>query len=591
MRKLVTTALIVASTVALRASADHAHAVVVAQAAAGDLQTGPGQGQGAAGRGQRPARAQPARVDVPRGTAILRGQIVAADNGTPIRRAQIRVASPEAREGRVAATDAQGRFEIKELPAGRYTMTASKGGFVALQYGQRRPSESGTPIELGDGQTMDKIVIALPRGSVLGGRITDEFGEPVANASVSAWRYGYAGGARRMMPGGQNARDTSDDQGHFRLFGLSPGDYYVSATLRGNGPEVTDPMGELSGYASTYFPGTTNVAEAARVTLAVSQENTGVNFGLIATRLVRVSGQVLMSDGAPATNGTVMLLPANTGGRPGLAMQQGGNANRVDQNGTFRVSNVAPGRYLVQARAGGREFELARMDLAVGAEDVDGLTLVTGPGVTVNGTVVSDTGEPFDFRSQQLQISARPATPDASGPGGGMNGARVGDDWSFSLRNLSDTVILRAAGPQGWTLKSVSVSGQDITDTPMEFPPGQAVSGMQIVLTKKISTLSGQITDAKGKPVLDATVVVFPGNEKLWTYQSRFIKAARPDQDGRYRVTALPAESYLVVALHGLEDGQAGDPEFLATVKDLATKLELGEGETKAVDVKLSSPK
>ncbi len=114
---------------------------------------------------------------------------------------------------------------------------------------------------------------------------------------------------------------------------------------------------------------------------------------------------------------------------------------------------------------------------------------------------------------------------------------------------------------------------------------------MQVVLTKKISALSGQVTDAKGNPVLDATVVVFPTNEKLWTYQSRFIKAARPDQDGRYRVTALPAESYLVVALQGLEDGQAGDPEFLATVKDLATKLDLGDGETKAVDVKLSAPK
>ena len=149
-----------------------------------------------------------------------------------------------------------------------------------MQYGQRRPSESGTPIELGDGQTLDKIAIALPRGSVLGGRITDEFGEPVANASVTAWRYGYAGGARRMMPAGQNARDTTDDQGQFRLFGLPPGDYYVSATLRGGGPEVTDPMGELSGYAATYYPGTTNVAEAARITLAVSQENTERQFWL-----------------------------------------------------------------------------------------------------------------------------------------------------------------------------------------------------------------------------------------------------------------------------------------------------------------------
>jgi hypothetical protein len=545
---------------------------------------------GGAGRGQRPARAQPPRVDAPRGTAVLRGQIVAADNGTPIRRAQVRVASADARESRLATTDQQGRFEVRELPAGRYTVTASKGGFVTLQYGQRRPSESGTPIELGEGQSMEKLAIALPRGSVLGGRVTDEFGEPVANANVVAWRYAYAGGARRMQPAGQNARDTTDDQGQYRLFGLPPGDYYVSATLRTAGPEVTDPMGgDTSGYAATYFPGTTNAAEATRVTLGVAQENTGISFGLIATRLVRVSGQVLMSDGAPATYGLVMLLPATATAGRGFTMQQGGD-NRVDQNGSFRLTNVAPGRYQVQARAGGnREFELARMDLTVGSDDVSGITLVTGPGAAVSGSVVSDTGEPFDFRAAQLQIAARPGRPDVQWPGA-TAGARVGDDWTFSIRNVTNAVVFRASPPQGWATKAVLLDGQDITDTPTEFASGEAVSGMQIVLTKKITALTGLVTDANGGLVLDATVVVFPADETLWTYQSRFIKAARPDQEGKYRITGLPgAASYLVVALQGLEDGQAGDPEFLAAVKELATKLELAEGESKAVDVRLSA--
>jgi hypothetical protein len=558
------------------------------------LAQGGGQPAAPAGRGQRPARAQPPRVEAPRGTSIMRGQIVSADNGTPIRRAQVRINAPEVREGRVATTDQQGRFEIKELPAGRYTMTASKAGFVSLQYGQRRPSESGTPIELGDAQTMDKIAIALPRGSVLGGRITDEFGEPVANASVMAFRYGFAGGARRMQPAGQNSRDTTDDQGQFRLFGLPPGDYYVSATLRGTGaPEVTDPMGEPSGYASTYFPGTPNAAEATRITLGVAQENTGVSFGLIATRLVRVTGQVLMSDGAPATNGQVMAMPANAAGRVGLAMQQGGAGNRIDQTGAFRLSNVAPGRYQIQARAGGgRDFELARLDLTVGTDDVAGITLVTAPGATVNGSVVSDTGEPFDFRAQQLQVAVRAGSPESMGLGGGTASSRVGDDWSFSLRNITEDVLVRAQPPQGWAMKAVFINGQEITDTPTEFPPGQTVSGMQIVLTKKITALTGLVADAKGNPVLDATVVVFPANEKLWTFQSRFIKAARPDQEGKYRVTGLPGpEHYLVVAVQGLEDGQAGDPEFLASIKALATKLELGEGESKAVDVTLATVK
>jgi protocatechuate 3,4-dioxygenase beta subunit len=567
-----------------------AAALVIAFGSAAFAQPPAPPPQGPAGRGQRPARATPARADAPRGTAVLRGQIVTADNGSAIRRAQVRVNSSEVRESRVATTDAQGRFEIRELPAGRYTMTASKGGFVSLQFGQRRPSESGTPIELGDGQTLDKIRIALPRGSVLGGRITDEFGEPVANASVTAFRYGYAGGARRMMPAqGANARDTTDDQGQFRLFGLPPGEYFISAMLRSGGPEVTDPMGEPSGYAATYYPGTTNIAEAQRVTLAVSQENTGVHFGLIATRLVRVTGQVIMSTGAAATNGMVMLAPTSSAGGRAMTMQQGGAGNRIDANGTFRVSNVAPGRYQVQARAGGREGELARMDLVVGAEDVEGLTLVTAPGTVINGTVVSDTGEAFDFRPLQLQVSARAAAPDTQALAGGPGGLRIGDDWSFTLRNIVDPIVIRPSAPQGWMLKSVFLNGEDITDTPTEFAPGQAVSGVQIVMTKKIAAVSGAVTDARGNPVLDAAVVVFPANEKLWTYQSRFIRAARPDQDGKFHVTALPSpEAYLMVAVQGLEDGQAGDPEFLATVRDSATKFDLGEGESKAVDVKLS---
>jgi hypothetical protein len=111
---------------------------------------------------------------------------------------------------------------------------------------------------------------------------------------------------------------------------------------------------------------------------------------------------------------------------------------------------------------------------------------------------------------------------------------------------------------------------------------------MQLVLTKKVSALSGQVLDSKGTPALDATVVVFPANDKLWTYQSRFIKAARPDQSGRYQMSALPGEDYLMIALQGLEDGQAGDPDFLASIKDQGTKFSISDGETKVVDVKLT---
>jgi protocatechuate 3,4-dioxygenase beta subunit len=544
--------------------------------------------------GQMPARPGPRQAEDIRGTSVIRGSIVAADSGSAIRRAQVRI-SGQGVPSRLATTDAQGRFEIKELPAGRYTVSALKAGFVTLQYGQRRPSESGTPIDLGEGQILEKLVIGLPRGSVITGRITDEFGEPLANAMVTALRYGYAAGAKRLMPGGgQNSRDTTDDQGQFRLFGLSPGEYVVSAALRAAG-DVTDPSGEATGYPPTYYPGTANVAEAQRVNVAIGQEQNSVSFGLIATRLVRVTGAVIDSQGGPVRNGMVMLAPA--GGRLGAGAMMQMTSARVSDSGQFRLANVAPGRYVAQVRTmrggpGGRAGftadgfgEVGRQEIAVGGDDLDGVVIVTGPGARATGVVTMDGQSPI--RAQQVQVGARLAEPEQAIPGGGGGNARINDDWTFEMNGLFDARLFRVGVPQGWTLKSVTLNGQDITDTPIELPPGQTVTGVQIAITDKVTSLSGRITDIRGNAVTDVTVVVFPADETRWTYQSRFVKTSRPGQDGQYQMSALPPyDRYLAVAVQGLEDGQAGDPEFLASIKNQGTDFSLNDGETRAVDLR-----
>ena len=567
--------------------------VAVAAQPPGGIRPGAG---GGLGQRQLPPRDAIAG-EAPRGTSVIRGTVVAADNGSPIRRAQVRLGGQGA-QGRLATTDAQGRFEIRDLPGGRYTVSASKGGFVSVQYGQRRPSESGTPLEIGEGQTLEKIVIALPRGSVISGRITDEFGEPVANAVVTSLRYGYSAGARRLMPaGGQNSRDTTDDQGHFRLFGLSPGDYIISASFRSGGGEATEPSGENTGYAPTYYPGTSSVADAQRVTVALGQEQTSVIFSLIATRLVRVTGAVLNSQGTPMQNGAVMLTPSST--RVNAPALNATLTGRIDGSGQFRVTNVPPGRYVAQVRAqAGRggpaarvanaaTAEFGRQEITVGTEDLDGVVILTGPGARVTGQIVTDTGVAPSIRAQQVTVMARPVELDPSSPAGGIG--RVNDDFTFELTGVFDPRVFRVNAPQGWNLKSVLLNGQDVTDIPLDLPPGQTVAGMQIVITERATDLSGRVTDARSRPVTDVTVVIFPADEGKWVYQSRFVGAARPDQDGRYQIRGLPpSDDYLAIAVQGLEDGQAGDPEFLASIREHAAQLSLSEGETRALDLRFA---
>ena len=298
-----------------------------------------------------------------------------------------------------------------------------------------------------------------------------------------------------------------------------------------------------------------------------------------------------MSDGAPAPNGMVMLVPADAAGGPAMAMQQGGAGNRIDQTGTFRITNVAPGRYQVQARARRPASSSWRAWISsVGTDDVDGLTLVTAPGAVVTGSVVSDTGEPFDFRAQQLQIGARPASPDAqAAPAGGAVARRRRLDPSRCATSSTRRLFARQP-PQGWAMKSVFLNGQDITDTPTEFPPGQTVSGMQIVLTKKITSLSGRSPTHAATRCSTRPSWCFPATRSSGPSSRASSRRRGPIRTASIASPGCPApEDYLVVAVQGLEDGQAGDPEFLATIKDLATKLELGEGESKAVDVKLSA--
>jgi hypothetical protein len=536
-----------------------------------------------------PRAARPGEAP-PKGTAVIKGYVTAGGTGSPIRRAQVRAMSMEGRGGGVTNTDAEGRYEIRDLPAGRYNITAMKGGFVQGQFGQRRPTDPGTPVDLADGQTAEKVNFILARGSVISGRIVDDGGEPVAGTQVMAMRYAFVSGARRLVPApSEGSNDRTDDQGGFRLYGLPPGEYYVSANNRNN-MMVMPSMNstEQDGYAPTYFPGTTNVGEATRVTVRAGQE-AQASFALIVARMSRVRGRALNSSGQPVTNAMLMLMPGDTGM---MMMGMGMSNAMIGPDGTFQFANVPPGRYVLQLRPNGMQTassEIAMMPVNVGNEDIDNLTVVTAPAAIARGVVMTDGSSDTPFRPDQVQLSAAPAEPTPIfNPG--QN--RINDDYSFELTGLVDRRMIRggAGGPaSGWYLKSVLYDGNDITDTGMDFSAGRVYEGFQVVFTRKATDLSGALTDDRGRVVVDATVVIFPADPQKWTYQSRYVRTLRPDTNGKYNVKAMPPlDDYLIVAVQNLEPGQGSDPEFLMRAKEDARSFSLTEGETKAVDIKLS---
>ncbi|MBI4886160.1 MAG: carboxypeptidase regulatory-like domain-containing protein [Acidobacteria bacterium] len=548
------------------------------------------QGGRGGGAGRGPVRDV---RDRPAGTSVIRGRIMTADTGTAIRRAQVRAVSGS--DTRLVTTDAQGTFEFRDLPAGRWELSASKAGYVTMRFGQRRALEAGRPIEVADGQLVDRINLSLPRGAAITGRVFDEFGDPVAGARVQAMRYQLVQGSRRLSPVGVTAQ--SDDTGAFRLYGLMPGDYYVSAILRALPFDVSEDGG---GYAPTYYPGTGSVTEAQVIPLAVSQE-ASITFALMPVRTARVAGSVVNSMGAPLAGGMVVLVGAEGLG-PGPVMF--GAGNRIRPDGSFLLTNVAPGSYNLTATSGGpgpfggpgggaggaAEIEMGSIPVAVAGEDLAGITLVTSRGATLSGIVGATQGSTGKIQASDLQIVAQPVSPERGvGPGGGARPARVESDGTFTLTNLFGRRMIRINGlPADWMLDGVFAGGTDVTDTPIDFGPNEQLTDVQIVVTDRVTQVAGTVTGRDGKPTREFTVVVFPDEETKWAAPSRYLRTARPDQDGLFKIRALPpGAGYLAVAVDYLEQGEGNDPEFLASIKDSGTRFRLGAGESATVNLKI----
>jgi protocatechuate 3,4-dioxygenase beta subunit len=488
-----------------------------------------------------------------------------------------------------------------------------------MQYGQTRPFETGKQIDLTDGQLMDKADVTLPRGSVLAGRIVDEFGEAVADAEVQAMRMQFQNGKRRLVPSGRTA--MTNDLGQFRIYGLPPGEYYVTASLRNMSSIVMDMLGgaggptgsnQNTGYASTYYPGTPNPGEAQRVAVALGQELASVDIQLQPVRLARISGTAVGSDGKPMANAMVMLMPAM---REAMMLMPGGTS-RTNRDGQFTLNGVTPGEYSLQVQSGGTVFraagdavtfafstadraaegpaaaaperEFAVANVTVAGEDLTGMVVVGTRGAKAAGTIQFEGGMKPEGTAG-IRVTAPSVDLDA-GPTVPFGASNVKETGAFEVDGLIGARVFRAANlPKGWFLKRVTLNGGDITDKGVEFKPGEDVSGIEIELTNRATSVEGTVTDSRGQALKDYTVVIFADDPSKWGLpMNRWVASTRPDQEGRFKFGNLPPGAYNAIAVEYVAQGEWTDPEWMARAAKSATRVTLDEGIAKTLDLKLS---
>ena len=473
------------------------------------------------------ASAQPAKPPVqpatpaqaPAATAQISGIIKNANDDVPIARARVSAIADGLPEPRVTLSGADGKYSLSDLPAGSYTVSVTRTGYAPQSYAKGR-SITPTPIAVTGTEHVANLDFALVPGGFIAGRILDEDGSPFAGALVDA-----------LVTRSDNGTDTlfsvsssqTDDRGEFRLFGLAPGQYYVSAAdpaFRA----VSTPKGVLH-YSPTYFPGVPFPDQARAVVVNDTVAPPKVEFKLQLVPPARVSGRLVAADGRQLFSAAIVMRPVEGRGAPIAPPED----PQLLPDGRFSFSRVAPGHYQIRARGqtdAASAALFAVFTIQILGTDVESIQMTLNPGGMLDGRLIVDS--PRGTKPPPLpSLRVRAPFTDGNSFGDALTGT-IQLDGSFALRGLmkgAHQLVLDGLPPP-WVVKSVLFHGTDITDQAFDVTEREQFRDVRVTITDAGSELTGVVQNARDLPVANTGVLVFPRVALFWLRTNRRMRIA-----------------------------------------------------------------
>ena len=493
----------------------------------------------------------------------IEGRVVNAVSNDPVRRVILTLTKINAKgDPATTQTDGEGHFAFSGLEAGAYRLEGERSGFQRQAYGARLNLTVGTLLSVGAGAALKDVTFKLVPDAVISGQVLDQDGEPMPNLMVSARRRGYAGNRREWVQAGAT---QTNDRGEYRIAGLRPGRYIVLAmnmnlgiALAGVSREPRSDRPDTT-YASTYYGNTLEVSRAAPIEIRMGDDRRGTNIQMIKTTTVRVRGKVVN----PPEGSTLMMLLLRRGTGSGQA--PGSVAVAQSGDGSFEITGVTPGSYLLTARSATDPLKVAgAMPLEVGDRHVEGLEFRLSPGAEVRGHITI-LGEKTAGREVRVSLEGVDEMPGDQPSAGG------GEDGRFTLKGVyAGKYRVRVNGlPENAYVRSVKLGGQEVDESGVEL--GSAAE-LEIALSPGGAQVEGVVSGPDGKPVASATVTFLPDSKRESSYAS-----TRTDQNGTFLEKGLRPGRYKVLAWEDMEAGAFRDPEFVKPFESRATAVALEE--------------
>ena len=534
-----------------------------------------------------PDQGIPAPVVKQEDKCTIEGSVLNSATGEPVKKATVTLRQMGGNRnngslGFAAASDASGHYKFENVDPGRYNMSADRTGFVPQQYGAKGPTRPGTMVTLTAGQHMTDAVFKLTPQGVMTGRIVDEDGDPVRGVMIQPQSYRYMNGKKQLVPSGMV---STNDLGEYRLFGLAPGRYYLSAMPQPSpfqAPVVSAKKDFEEGFAPLYYPNAGTVDAAAPLEIAPGAQLRGIDLTLVKTRTVRLRGQVINSTTNKPVRASVTLMGRDSIGMPmNRAFPQG-----LDDKGTFEMHSVPPGSYILMAQANedNKQF-VAKVPIEVSTSNIDGLQILVNPPTEIGGRVVVEGGAAGSPESNgaTFNISLQSRSP---GPFNGGAGAQADKEGVFRIRNvMPDAYTVNVFGPQNnFYLKSVRFGDIDVSEAGIDLTRGVPAGEISVVMSADGGQIDGTVQNEKSENAAGSTVVLIPNAERRSI--QRLYKTATTDANGKFSLKGIAPGEYKLFAWEQIEAGAYQDPEFLKRYDSKGESVSIKEKSTETKQLK-----
>ena len=497
----------------------------------------------------------------PNREGAITGRIIA--DGRPVAGAQVVVhpAVGKLFDEQTSASDEDGAFKVVGLSPGAYSLSTRASGYVASS--DSSGDSSGPRMH----RIGENVTITLIKGGVITGRVTDEFGEPMVGARVTAFRVRTLEGRpdldSNVMDVSGAGRET-DDRGVYRIFGLEPGIYVVSLNgLPFSAPGLAQPRNE----PPVYHPSSTRNA-AAEITVISGGETSGVDIRHRAMRGHSIDGAVSgATEGRGIINAVSVMLLRAADRQPVAA------ATTLTGEKNFSLRGVEDGEYDLVALRFTEDMDFSASvprRVTIKGADISGIDVKLLKLSSIEGRVAIEPSKQRDackseddFSIREILLTARrdektpslfSALASVDAPMG-VGRTAPGDDGVFVLKNIEPGRVRVETDLPGetWYLRAITqkVSAApkpvDASQNGVEVKSGEKVSGVELTIAEGAASLKGKVVPANENAKLSKRIRVHlipaevtAANETLRYYE----KIA--NNDGSFDLKNLAPGKYLL---------------------------------------------